>query len=124
MAQVTKLTSNFRYCLGRDRILSIEKRTNILIVKRGIRRMWKFEELISKKKNARGIAVGMLSFPAVKNQLLLKFCNLSVKAFNILFADKTNLLNVTLGSLQLDRCLLKQNYDSRKNIDTYTTRYR
>ena len=64
------------------------------------------------------------SFPAVKSQLLLKFCNLSVKAFNILFADKTNLLNVTLGSLQLDRCLLKQNYDSRKNIDTYTTRYR
>ena len=90
MAQVTKLTSNFRCCLGRDRILSIKKRTNILIVKRGIRRMWKFEELISKKKNARGIAVGMLSFPAFKNQLLLKFCNLSVKAFNILFADKTN----------------------------------
>lgn len=51
--------------------------------------MWKFEELMS-KNNARGIALGMLPFPAVKNQLLLKFCNLSVKAINILFADKTN----------------------------------
>ena len=31
--------------------------------------MWKFEELISKKKNARGIAVGMLPFPTVKKPI-------------------------------------------------------
>lgn len=73
MAQVSKLTSNFCCCLGRDRILSIKKRTNILIVKRGIRRMWKFEELISKKKMPGGLPWGCYLSRRLKTNCFLNF---------------------------------------------------
>ena len=37
-----------------------------------------------------GLPWGCYLSRQLKNQLLLKFCNLPVKAINILFADKTN----------------------------------